>query len=129
MKRILFITVFIISACSFAQNTGSISGSLKDVESNGEPLLFAEVTIKENGAKVLSDENGAFKFENLKGGTYTLVYSFSGYETKEIETQVKNEEITNLELFLGASSLSLDDLMMVTASAYEKDNGDSRFNE
>lgn len=117
MKRILFLVAFIISAYSFAQNTGSISGNLKDLESNGEPLLFAKVTIKENGAEVLTDENGAFKFENLDNGKYTLVYSFTGYEVKEVETQIENGQQTNLELFLKASSLSLDDLMLTMASA------------
>ena len=70
MKQIIVTIAFFISAFTFAQNTGSISGSLLDIESNNEPLIMAKVSIKETDAEVMSDENGVFKFENLAEGTY-----------------------------------------------------------
>ena len=51
MKHIIYIAIFFISALSFAQNTGSISGNLLDFESNNDPLMFAKVLIKETGAE------------------------------------------------------------------------------
>ena len=59
-----------------------------DIEENNAPLMFAKVSIKETGAETLSDEKGNFKFENLAEGTYTLVSSFVGYETKAYETKI-----------------------------------------
>ena len=120
MKNIILTAIFLVSAFTFAQNNGSISGNLLDIESNNAPLMFAKVSIKETGAEVLSDEHGAFKFQNLKDGTYTLVCSFTGYENKETETQVISGESTPIKLALTASTLSLDDLMMAMASADKK---------
>lgn len=116
MKHIIYLAIFFISTLSFAQETGTISGNLLDFESNNEPLIFAEVLIKETGAKVLSDEKGYFKFENLKHGEYTLVTSFVGYETKEYKiTLVSNT--ANIKLMLEPNTISLEDLVATIASA------------
>ena len=83
MRRIIFLSAFFISIFAFAQKTSSISGVLMDAELNNEPLKYAKVSIKETGKEAFTDENGVFKFENLTEGTYTLEYSFVGYETQE----------------------------------------------
>jgi hypothetical protein len=116
MKQILFIVTFFITAISFAQRSSSITGNVLDIESNNRPLLYAKVLIKETGAEVLSDEKGFFKFENLKYGNYTLVSSFVGYETKELKVKVESEDTILVKVYLGASSISLDQLMLVIAS-------------
>ncbi|MEC3905913.1 carboxypeptidase-like regulatory domain-containing protein [Tamlana sp. 2201CG12-4] len=117
MKYIVFIVFLLVTATSgFAQNSGSLSGNLFDVESNNQPLAFASVKIKETNAEVLSDENGVFKFENLAEGTYTLVYSFIGYETQETQVSITSNELTTVKLYLAASTISLDDLVMAIAS-------------
>ena len=121
MKQITFLVAFYISALSFAQNTGAVTGNLLDIESNNAPLMFAKVSIKETGAETLSDEKGTFKFINLKEGTYTLVYSFTGYETKESLIKVTASKITSINLNLAASSISLDDLMLTLASVDKKE--------
>ncbi|WP_298550159.1 carboxypeptidase-like regulatory domain-containing protein [uncultured Algibacter sp.] len=116
MKHILYIAIFFISVVSFAQNTGEINGKLLDFESNNEPLMFAKVLIKETGAEVLSDEKGFFKFENLNDGEYTLVSSFTGYETKESKIKVASNQTTTFKIILEPSTISLEDLMMTVAS-------------
>ncbi|GAA4800700.1 carboxypeptidase-like regulatory domain-containing protein [Litoribaculum gwangyangense] len=121
MKQIIFLVAFLISAFTFAQNTGSIVGSVLDVEENNTPLTLAKVILKETGAEALSDENGNFKFENLKEGSYTLVSSFVGYETKALETMVVSNKTNTVTLQLGASTLSLDDLMLAFASEDKKE--------
>lgn len=122
MRRIVFLSVFLISAFALAQGTSSISGVLKDIESNNEPLKYAKVSIKENGKEVFTDENGVFKFENLEEGTYTLEYHFVGYETKEIKTKVTLDDETRITMFLSASTLSFDDILLTLDSADKKDD-------
>lgn len=122
MKHIIYIAIFFISALSYAQDTGSISGNLLDFESNNEPLIFAKVLIKETGAEVLSDEKGLFKFENLNNGEYTLVSSFTGYNTKETKVTVASNKIANAKIVLEASTISLEDLVYTMASVDEKSN-------
>lgn len=121
MKYIILIAGFFVTTFSFAQHNGSIKGSVLDIESNNAPLLYAKVLIKETGAEVLSDEKGLFKFENLKDGNYTLVSSFTGYETKALKVKTQSGKTTKVKMFLGASSVSLDELMQTFAST-EKEN-------
>ena len=125
MKQIIVTIAFFISAFTFAQNTGTISGSLLDFESNDEPLIMAKVSIKETGAEVMSDENGVFKFENLAEGTYTLVSSFIGYETKNYEAKVISNKATTIKLHLRASTISLDDLMITLSANADKEETSS----
>ena len=121
MRHIIFIAIFLIAAFSYAQQTGSIQGRLLDIESNNAPLVYAKVIIKENGAEVLTDEKGVFKFKSLKAGSYTLVSSFVGYETKVSEIKVIDGKSTSVTLHLKADSISLDDLMLTIASVDKKD--------
>ncbi len=121
MRHIILIATFFITTLSFAQQTGSIKGHLLDIESNNAPLLYAKVIIKETGAEILSDEKGVFKFENLKEGSYTLVSSFVGYETKESTVNIIEGKSINVKLHLKADSISLGDLMLTLASADKKD--------
>jgi hypothetical protein len=113
---VLFVTMF-----ASAQN-GTINGKITDAEEGNNPLLFAEVTIRETGVRVMTDEKGVFKFNNIKEGSYTLVCSFTGYETKEIKAEVNSKNTNAVILSLGASALSLDDLTMVYASSEQKNN-------
>ena len=57
MKPLLFSLLFFISALSFAQDKGSISGVLSDSGSIEEPLVLAKVSVKETGDETVSDEN------------------------------------------------------------------------
>lgn len=117
MKRIAVLVILLVSTFTFAQNTGTINGTILDTESYNKPLAYAKVLIKETGDETLSDENGVFKFEKLKENTYTLVYSFVGYETKESEAKVISNKSTRVKLHLSANTLSLDDLMLTLASS------------
>ncbi|TBN03202.1 carboxypeptidase-like regulatory domain-containing protein [Hyunsoonleella flava] len=121
MKYFLF-TVFLFTAMFTSAQNGTINGKITDAEEGNTPLLFAKVIIKETGEKVMTDETGAFKFENVKEGTYTLVCSFTGYDTKEIKTEVTKEIHEPVKLALAASTVSLDDLAMVFASSEKKEN-------
>jgi hypothetical protein len=116
MKRLFFLAFLLTTIISFAQSNGTINGTLLDVESNNEPLMLANVSIKETGEKTRTNENGVFKFENLNQGHYTLACSFVGYETKEIEINVTSGNTSQIKLGLNASTISLDDLVLAIAS-------------
>ena len=116
MKNLFLVFFLFVGANLFAQSTTSLSGRLLDQEANLEPLMFAKVVIKETNTKVMTDENGSFTFKNIAPGHYTIVCSFSGYETKVIETEVKKSNENFIDLNLSATTLSLDDLMSVVSS-------------
>ncbi|WP_346883184.1 carboxypeptidase-like regulatory domain-containing protein [uncultured Algibacter sp.] len=122
MKYFTFIVCLLLATLSYGQDNFSLSGNVFDLESNNTPLVYAKVSIKENGLEVLSDEQGAFKFENLAKGTYTLIYSFVGYQTEETTTTVISKNNNVVKLYLGASTISLDDLMTTLDSADKKES-------
>lgn len=116
MKNLIFISFLLTSVFSFAQSNTTLSGSLTDLEADNLPLIYAKVLVKETGAETLSNEKGEFKFKDLQAGSYTLVYSFTGYETKETKIEVNSGVTTTVALSLAASTVSLEDLMAVFAS-------------
>lgn len=62
---------------------GIIKGVVLDNEANNEPLVFATVLIKGSTLTTTTSFDGSFSLP-VKPGTYTLVFSFIGYETIEI---------------------------------------------
>ena len=87
--KLLFLTF--IATTMYAQNTGSIVGKLTDKEYNNEPLAFANVLIKGTTIGTTTDFDGLYAFENLSPGSYTLLFSFVGYETQEIIVRLLSE--------------------------------------
>ena len=94
---LLSILSFFIPLYALAQI--GITGTVIDGDFN-EPLPFANILLKETGEGVTSDFDGKYSFE-LDEGTYTLQFSFVGYETKIItEIQVKGNEYTITDLYI-----------------------------
>ena len=122
-----FITLFIIlfSVSSFSQDIGLIVGKVLDNEMNNEPLIFANVSVKGTDLKTTSDVTGLFLLENLKDGNYTLVFTFPGYETKEMDVTVNTENPTELKLSLEAQSFSLSELASNTIEGKKSKNSTS----
>ncbi|WP_299365314.1 TonB-dependent receptor [Winogradskyella sp.] len=116
MKNILLIFLFSVSFLSYAQQTGSIVGKLTDKEFNNEPLPFANVTIKGTTKGATTDADGLYEIDNLDPGTYTVVFSFVGYETIEIEAEVVAEKVTTINVPMGASAAALDEVVIQTTA-------------
>ena len=104
-----------------AQSTGSITGKLTDKEYNDEPLAFANVLIKGTSTGATTDFDGLFTFEDLDAGTYVIVFSFVGYETQEITTEVTANKVTEINVPMAASSASLDEVVITTTTKRESE--------
>lgn len=82
MKHVVFsIFVLLISVnMTFAQSR--VSGKVTDV--SGEPLIGASVVVKEQpSVGTITDIDGMYELSVPSGGL-TLVFSYTGYETKEM---------------------------------------------
>jgi len=115
MKKIfLLLTLFFISA-SYAQEStkGTIAGKLMDKEISGETLPFANVIIKGTSQGTTTDIDGLYSLENITPGTYTVIYSFVGYETLEVPNViVVAGKVTEINTALGSSAASLDEVVL-----------------
>lgn len=116
MKRFHLIVITFITAISFAQNTATITGKLIDKEFNDEPLPFANVLIKGTATGTTSDIDGLYQLEDLEVGTYTLVFSFIGYETQEIQVDLVAGQTATVNVTMAASAATLDEVVLGTVS-------------
>lgn len=80
-KFLYVISLFFILTTLFAQQKkSSIKGTI--TTENGKPAEFANVELKGTNKGAESDENGQYKIENIKQGTYTIVISGIGFKKK-----------------------------------------------
>jgi len=114
MKNLFFLAVVLTSFSLFAQNNGSINGNVADLEANGEPLLFADVTLKGTDLKTRTNFNGNFEIANVTEGKYTLEVGFLGYETLNIPVEVHENKVSQIQTGLSAKSIVLDPLALST---------------
>ncbi len=119
MKRFLFLSLILIVTGVQAQDAtkGAIGGKLSDKEMNGEPLPFANVLLKDSSKGTTSDYDGIYLLDKLEPGTYTVVFSFVGYETLEIpNVVVQAGKVTEVNTELGSSAAALDEIVITTVS-------------
>ena len=102
-------------------HAGMLVGKIMDNELQNGPLVFADIAIKGTSIKTNSDVTGLFVVENLEDGDYTLVCSFIGYETQELNVKVVSWQPTDVKLGLSASTVSLLELASIT-SIVQKDD-------
>ncbi len=107
MKKIIVIPLLFLS---FLLNGAVIRGII--TESNGTPLPFANVYVKNSTYGVTADNNGAY-FMELKAGTYTLVYNLLGYKTLEKEITIKNKDELVLDIVLEKSEVQINQIEIV----------------
>ena len=118
MKKYFLIASILFTSLLYSQDqTGSIAGKLLDKEMNGEPLPFANIIIKGTSTGTMTDYDGLFVMENLAPGTYTVIFSFLGYETLEVPNiKVVAGKVTEINTELGSSAASLDEVVISTVS-------------
>lgn len=105
MKKIVFALAFLSTVVLTAQNEGTVTGEILDVEMDGQPLAFANVDLKNTPYKTQTNLDGNFELVNVAPGEYTLVVSYLGYETMELPIQVERKQITSISKSLGAKTL------------------------
>lgn len=116
MKKILpLITVglLLLVQTSFSQKNPTISGYIKDA-TNGETLIGANVFVQEIASGTNSNEYGFYSI-TLPPGTYTLRFSYIGFDT-----QLKDVELTNnlkMDIELGMESTQLAEVVISSEAA------------
>lgn len=88
------LTLFLLTNLALAQN-GTVSGTVKD--NNQTPLFGVNVFLKNTTKGTQTDKNGEFEISNLENGDYTLLISYLGFKTREIQLSVSDNQNTNLE--------------------------------
>ena len=117
MKKQLFFTLiaFLISFNMLSQ-TGLVRGSLIDNDFQ-DPVPFANIIVKETGTGTTTDFDGNYELELIEG-TYTILFSFIGYETVEIkDINVNNNEPTIVNVTMNTLAQGLDEVVVSVSAS------------
>lgn len=101
-----------VSFSSFAQST--ISG--KVTETNGTPILGANVYLEGTYDGASTDIDGQFSFPTSENGIQTLIISFVSFETIKISEEVTKMKGLNIKLKEDVNSL---DTVVISAGSFE----------
>ncbi len=115
MKKFLFIFSLLLSFSLFAQT--KVGGIV--VDESGDPIAFANVILKNSFEGTITNDNGRFYLEAEESYS-TLVVSFIGYDTREIELQ--GSVNYNLRVVLAESAEQLQEVIVYTGKQSKKDN-------
>ena len=108
-KTILFL---LIPFLSMAQSS-KIAGTIIDQQTQ-EPLIGVNVSVDSSILGAITDFDGKYEINELSAGTYRLVISYIGYNTKTIEqVVVKEQETTTLNIVLELASNELAEVQIV----------------
>jgi len=108
MKNLVFLCAFLFTGLLFSQNNGVIKGSVTDAAMINEPMLFANIQVKGSDTSYQTNFHGNFEIANINPGSHTLVISYAGYQTKEIDIVVNNNSIATIETVLSPLQISFD---------------------
>ena len=99
-KGLVFISLLFYSSVSFSQQKLTVSGNV--FTGNNEPLEGVSVNVKGTNLGTITGSLGQFKIQVNKGST--LVFSFVGYENKEVKAN-NSSSANRIELQKKSSSL------------------------
>ncbi len=121
MKRLIyyFIITIVFNSLIYSQQDYKISGFIYDHNSQTK-LARVNIFCKELNKTVSSDEEGAFIFDNISSGDYSLIFSRIGYK-KLTEKISVNKDVTGLKIYLNEIALP-GQTVIVTAMRGEKRN-------
>lgn len=112
MRYFLFIIALTLSGFAYSQNTGTIQGTVTDINTE-EPLGFAKVFAEGTEYGAVTDFNGNYRIE-LPVGTYTLRVGFVGYEPmKKYNIPVNSGNVETVNFELEQSSAQLEEVEVV----------------
>ena len=112
-KTFLLITFFslLVSVC-FANDeyNGKIIG--KVITSDGQPVAWVSITVKNTSISAISDEAGGFILKNIKPGVYTVTASYTGLQPVEKMVNVSDETASEITFTLKTTARQLSEIIV-----------------
>ncbi|MFK7049533.1 TonB-dependent receptor [Flavobacterium davisii] len=104
---------------TFAQKA-TITGTISDKDLNNEALPFANIVLKGSATGTTTDLQGKYKL-SVPSGIHILVFSFLGYETKEVKITIHAGETKEINETLGSGSVTMEDVVVKATVSREKE--------
>ena len=107
----------LLSAASFAQTTGKITGIVTDSKT-GEELVGVTVVVEGTSLGASSNLNGYYVILNLSPGAYVLKASMVGYATITVENvRVAIDQTTEIDLKMQETAITTHEVTIVASEA------------
>lgn len=102
-----------LSVFAFAQNE-NVVGGIKGIITarDNKPAVSATVRLKGTKKATLTNNEGAFSFENILPGNYSLEISNVGYQTLEKEITITTGHITDVAIQLTDTETQLSEVIV-----------------
>jgi putative mxcH len=100
-----FLLLLLFSLSISAQNAAELIGTVTDKVTH-QPLIGADVYIKELNKGVSTDARGQYRLTHLPEGNYTVWFSFLGYQTFGKKISVKGQVRSDVSLKEQAEEIS-----------------------
>ncbi|WP_256011476.1 SusC/RagA family TonB-linked outer membrane protein [Desertivirga xinjiangensis] len=114
MRKVnLLLCALLVHVAAFSQ-TRLITGKVTD--KSGETLIGVSVNIKGTQKGASTDASGAFKLNIPTEGSTTLVFTYIGYKTKELQAGTQ----TQLNVVLEESTNSLEEVVVIGYGSVRK---------
>ncbi len=117
-KILLFLTVLLLCSWNLLAQY-RINGRISD--QNKAVISTVSVLVEENGKYALSDENGTYSIENLKPGTYHLIFQHLSY--KDVRKEVIVESNTKLDIVMEEKVIQYPSFTITSTRAGENTPG------
>jgi hypothetical protein len=116
-SAIVFLFVALASVSAFAQQTGSISGAVRDSSGAGLPGVTVEArsTVLPQARVTTTENDGDYSLPELPPGDYSVTFSLSGMGTQTRNVRVLLDQNSTVNTTLGLESLS--ETITVTAES------------
>lgn len=117
-KYILSTILLVIIFCqSLAQNASSIHGIVRNIDNSN--ISFAQVSILELDLSCTTNDRGAFRFDNIPTGKYTIYVRASGYNNYSSVIDMSKE--VNLTIVMEEKSLRLKEVVVMSKAVNKTD--------
>ena len=111
MKQQLLIIFLFLSVISFGQNSG-IKGTVTTTD--GSAVAYATVSINALKLSTTTDDDGHYFITNIKPGTYSITFSFTGLATQEKQVTLQAGKTAELSFSLKETAKELDEVVVTT---------------
>ncbi len=116
MKNILTIVGLLVAQWAFG---ATLKGKINDAQTH-EPLIGATVILKNTKLGSAAGLDGSFEIKNIPVGTYEIVVTYIGYETKTLRFEIKSDNQA-LDFDLSETSRQLETTTITAQADRESD--------
>lgn len=107
-----------VQAQTESNETAAVEGTVSNAD--GDPLPTVNVSLPDLNEGISTASNGEYRIEGLPSGTYTIRFSFVGYNTQTRQVTLQEGETITLDITLQKQTLQTE-TVTVTGTPYESD--------